>query len=132
MISVGEAAQQVDHSTGAMTGTNKPTLVILPIAECGRENVGAKEGTTEIGLLCDSEGARDSDDTGKPTPEARKAAVHDPRSSYCAATPPELVLIALITVARNRPVGTVRLTVKLTSIGTERLGVELITKDSLT
>lgn len=30
--------------------------LLRPIAKCGRENVGTKEGTTEIGLPCVAEG----------------------------------------------------------------------------
>lgn len=52
--------------TGTMTGADALSVVArVPIAERGMENVGTREGTTEIGLPCDAEGTRDGDDPRK-------------------------------------------------------------------
>ena len=76
---------------GTTTGANALSVVAsIPTAERGRENVGTKEETTEIGLPCDAEGTRDGEDPGKPTPNTRKADVRAPRSGEWAATPSAL------------------------------------------
>ena len=76
---------------GTTTGANTLSAVAsVPTAECGRENVGTKKETTQIGLPCDAEGTRDGENPGKPTPNTRKANACAPRSGDQAETPPAL------------------------------------------